>query len=168
MECYNLVADEDEEPHNMNIPESKGSRKVQGLKFEIPEVAEKFKTKKINIGTKEDPKLASIRDYWDDETVGHIIDLLQEYQDFFPTKFTDMEGILGDLGVMRILLKEGVKPIRQCPYRLNPRYKEKVTQELDKMIVASIIEPVEKSEWVSPMVVQDKKAIVDIGANLPE
>ena len=29
--------------------------------------------------------------------------------------------------------------------------------ELDKMLAAGIIEPVEESEWVSPMVVQEKK-----------
>ena len=59
---------------------------------------------------------------------------------------------------MRIPLKEGVKPVRKRPYRLNPRYKEKVRQELDTMIATSIIEVVEESEWVSPMVVQDKKS----------
>ena len=68
-----------------------------------------------------------------------------------------MKGILRDLGFMIIPLKEGVKPLKQCPYRLNPRYKEKVRQELDKMIAAGTIEEVEESEWVSPMVVQDKK-----------
>ena len=45
-----------------------------------------------------------------------------------------MKGILGDLGVMRIPLKVDAKPMKQCPYRLNPRYKEKVRHELDKMI----------------------------------
>ena len=64
------------------------------------------------IGIEADPKLASIGDYWDDETMGHIADLLQEYQDLFPTKFTEMKGILGDLGVIRIPLKEGVKPVK--------------------------------------------------------
>ena len=68
-----------------------------------------------------------------------------------------MKGILGDLGVMRIPLKEGAKAVKQLPYRLNPRYKEKVRKELDKTLAADIIEPVEESEWVSPMVVQDKK-----------
>ena len=75
----------------------------------------------------------------------------------FPTRFEDMKGILGDLGVMRILLKEGAKPVKQRPYRLNPKYKEKVKKALDKMLAVGIIEPVEESEWVSPMVVQDKK-----------
>ena len=71
--------------------------------------------------------------------------------------FEDMKGILRDLGVMRIPLKEGAKLVKQRPYRLNPKYKEKVRKELYKMLTAGIIEPVEESEWVSPMVVQDKK-----------
>ena len=59
---------------------------------------------------------------------------------------------------MRIPLKEGAKLVKQCPYRLNPRYKEKVKKELDKMFAAGIIEVVEESEWISHMVIQDKKA----------
>jgi hypothetical protein len=64
-----------------------------------------------------------------------------------------MKGILIDLGVMIIPVKEGAKPVKQCPYRLNPKYKEKVRKELDKMLTVAIIEPVEESKWVSPMVV---------------
>ena len=59
--------------------------------------------------------------------------------------------------MINIPLKPDVKPVKQCPYRLNPKYKEKVRLELDKMLAAGIIEPVEESEWVSPMVVQEKK-----------
>ena len=76
MECYNLVADEDEEPCNVNILESEGSRKVQNPKLQIPKIAKKVKIKKINIVIEADPKVASIGNYWDDETVGHITDLL--------------------------------------------------------------------------------------------
>jgi len=64
-----------------------------------------------------------------------------------------MKGIHGDLGVMKIPLKEGAKPVKQRPYRLNPRYKENVKQELDKMLTVGIIKLVDESEWVSPMVV---------------
>lgn len=76
----------------------------------------------------------------------------------FPTTFEDVKGILGDLGVMRIPLKEGEKPVKQRPYRLNRKYKEKVWKELDKMLAVGIIELIEESEWVSPMVVEDKNA----------
>ena len=58
---------------------------------------------------------------------------------------------------MRIPLKEVVNPVKQRPYKLNLHYKQKVKQELDKMIAASIIEAVEESEWINPMVIQDKK-----------
>ena len=54
---------------------------------------------------------------------------------------------------MRITLKLDAKPVNQRPYRLNPKYKEKVHVELDKMLAVGIIEPVEESDWVSPMVV---------------
>ena len=47
--------------------------------------------------------------------------------------------------------------MKQRPYRLNPKYKHKFREALDKMVVEGIIEPVEESNWVSPMVVQDKK-----------
>ena len=68
-----------------------------------------------------------------------------------------MKGIAGDLGEMKIPLKLGAKPIRQRPYRLKLRYKEKVKVELDRMLNASIIELVEEYKWIIPMVVQDKK-----------
>jgi hypothetical protein len=40
---------------------------------------------------------------------------------------------------------------------MNPKYKEKVKVEIDRMLEVGIIEPVEESEWIIPMVVQDKK-----------
>ena len=52
--------------------------------------------------------------------------MLHDYQDLFPTKFTEMKGIVRDLGVMRIPLKEDARPVKQRPYRLNPRYKKKL------------------------------------------
>jgi hypothetical protein len=68
-----------------------------------------------------------------------------------------MKGIVGELGEMKIPLKPEARPIRQRPYRLNPIYKHKVKEKIDRMLEAGIIEPVEESEWISPMVVQEKK-----------
>jgi hypothetical protein len=68
-----------------------------------------------------------------------------------------MKGIKGPMGEMKIPLKPNVRLVKQIPYRLNPKYKEKVKIELDRMLEARIIEPVEELEWISPMVVQDKK-----------
>ena len=51
-------------------------------------------------------------------------------------------------------MKFDAKPVKQRPYRMNPKYKEKVRMELDKMLAIGIIEPIEESEWFSPVVVQ--------------
>jgi hypothetical protein len=40
---------------------------------------------------------------------------------------------------------------------LKPIYKKKVKAEINKMIEVGIIEPVEESEWIIPMVVYEKK-----------
>jgi hypothetical protein len=73
-----------------------------------------------------------------------------------------MKGIKGPMGEMRIPLKLDARQVKKRPYRLNPKYKEKVKIELDKMLEAGIIEPVEESWWIIPMMVQDKK-IREIG-----
>jgi hypothetical protein len=93
----------------------------------------------------------------DISVIDKVTELLHEYQNLFPTKFNDMNGIKGPMGEMKIPLKPNARPMKQRPYILNPKYREKVKIELDKMLEAGIIEPVEESEWISPMVVQDKK-----------
>lgn len=47
----------------------------------------------MNVGTKEEPKYATLVDYYDDATVEKVIELLREYQDLFSTKITELKGI---------------------------------------------------------------------------
>ena len=72
-----------------------------------------------------------------------------------------MKGILGDLGEMKIPLKPNARLVRQRSYTLNPQYKEKVKEELDRMLEARV-EPVEEFKWISPIVIQDKNAIGEV------
>jgi CTP:phosphocholine cytidylyltransferase-like protein len=53
--------------------------------------------KKVNIGTTDNPKMASIGYYWDEKTVEIITKLLRKYNDIFPTTFAEMKGIVGEL-----------------------------------------------------------------------
>jgi hypothetical protein len=66
------------------------------------------------------------------------------------------------MGEMKIELKLGSKPVRNRPYRLNPRVKEKVKREIYKMLEAKLIILVEEAEWLSPIVIQSKKGTGDI------
>jgi hypothetical protein len=71
--------------------------------------------------------------------------------------FIEMKCIAGELGEMKIHLKPKARPVRQRPYRLNPIYKQKVKAEIDIMLEAGIIEPIEESEWINPMAVKENK-----------
>jgi hypothetical protein len=155
--CYNINANEDDYPRNVNITETEGQRDIEGLGVELNFIGQPIKIKKFNIGTEKAPKLANVGDYWDDATIDKIKELLHEYQDLFPTNFTNMKGIKGPMGEMKIPLKPYARLVKQRPYRLNSKYKHKVNIELDKMLEARIIDPIEELEWISPMVVQDKK-----------
>ena len=58
-----------------------------------------------------------------------------------------MKGISGELGEVKIPLNPNMKPVKQRPYRLHPRYKEFIKEELERRIDDGIIEPIEESEW---------------------
>ena len=159
MECYNVTGgvEDGNDPQNINILETEVSRDVATLDIPMDPMNQPLKTSKVNIGTEENLKFVNVGDYWDEETMAKITDLLHEFQDLFPTKFSEMKGILGDLGEINIPLKLDAKPVRQRPYCLNMRYKERVKAELKRILEAGIIELVEQSEWINPMVFQDKK-----------
>jgi hypothetical protein len=78
---------------------------VEGPLLESEVIATPIKVKKVNIGTIENPKMANIGDYWDEKMIESIIELLREYNDLFPTTFTEMKGIAGELGEMKIPLR---------------------------------------------------------------
>jgi hypothetical protein len=66
--------------------------------------------RKVNNGMTNNPKFVQIGDYWSDDTVEKIAELLCDYQDLFSTTFSK-KGITGDLGEMKIPLKLGAKPM---------------------------------------------------------
>jgi hypothetical protein len=71
-----------------------------------------IKMNKFNIVTIDNPKMASIGDYWDEQTVERIIELLHEYSDLLQKKITEMKGIERELGEMKIPLKPKAISIR--------------------------------------------------------
>ena len=61
------------------------------------------------------------------------------------------------MGEMKIDIKPDARSIKKRPYKLAHKYKEIVKKEIDTMLAAGIIYPIDQSKWASPMVVQPKK-----------
>ena len=112
MAFYNLAGDPDDDSININILESEGTCTVKLIGISSGHFLKPLKINKVNIGSPENPKFTNIGEYWDEEIVIKIIDLLHEYQDLFPTNFSEMKGIVGYLGEMKIPLKPDAKPVR--------------------------------------------------------
>ena len=113
MECYNVTGEpDDDDPCDINIPESKGTRPMEGSGVSSDNFLNPLKIKRVNIGSSENQKFANIGCYWGDDTVKKITDLLHEFRDLFPTKLSEMKGIVGDLGEMNIPLKLNTNPIK--------------------------------------------------------
>ena len=113
MECYNITREpDDDDPLEINIPNLEGMRAVEGAGMSNNQFPSLLKVKKVNIGSAKNLKFSNIGDYWDDKTMGNITGLLHEFQDLFPTKFSEMKGIVGDLGEMKIPLRPDAKPVK--------------------------------------------------------
>ena len=79
MACYNLVGELDDDSTNINIPELEGMCEVEGSGILSDQFLKPLKIKKVNIGSQENLKFTNIGDYWDDETVSKITDLLHDF-----------------------------------------------------------------------------------------
>ena len=78
--CYNVqVEDDEDDPQNINILESEGSREVRKPKIRDPNIMVPSKMKQVNIGTEEEPKYTMLGDYWDNATMEKVVKLLREY-----------------------------------------------------------------------------------------
>ena len=77
----------------------------------------------------------------------------------FPASVVKLKGIKGDKGEMKIVLRPDSRMVKHRPYRLNPRVKEKIKKEIDKMLEARIIFLVDEAKWISPIVIQNKKYV---------
>ena len=61
------------------------------------------------------------------------------------------------MGEMKIDIKPEAKKIKKWPYKLAHKYKEIVKKEIDNMLAAKIIYPINQTKWESTMVVLPKK-----------
>jgi hypothetical protein len=54
------------------------------------------------------------------------------------------------------------RPIKHMTCHLNPRVKEKVKKEIDRMLGVGLIFLVDKSKWITHIIIQTNKGMEDI------
>lgn len=84
-------------------------------------------------------------------------ELVDEFSDTFAWSYDELKGVPREMVEHRISLVPGAKPIRQKERRMNPQLQLLVRAELERLLKAGFIKPVEITDWVSPMVLVKKK-----------
>ena len=116
-----------------------------------------MKTTEFDISNDDQPKIEKIGDYWSEEQTTKIVNLLKEFQDVFTRDYKDLKGLVHEMDKMKIEIKLDAQPIKKRPYKSAHEYKDIIKKEIDNMLAAGIIYPIDQSEWESPMVIQPKK-----------
>ena len=81
--------------------------------------------------------------------------MLSRYPNLFITSYEEIRGFKRE--ELCIELKDGVKLVRQRLRRMGQEQMMALKEEVDKLLKAGFIYPVETAEWVTPLVVTPKK-----------
>jgi hypothetical protein len=69
----------------------------------------------------------------------------------------DLKGTPLELAQHRIGLYTTIPPAHHAKYRFNPNYATIVKQNIDKLLIASFIQSMEESIWLSSIIIVPKK-----------
>lgn len=69
--------------------------------------------------------------------------LVDEFNDIFAWSYDELKGISREMVEHRILLIPGTRPVRQKERRMNPQLQLLVKAELERLLKAEFIKPVE-------------------------
>lgn len=86
-----------------------------------------------------------------------LVTLLKEYKDCFVREYQEMLGLSHLLVEHRLLIKEGYCPFKQPPCRFHHRTHKAIKAEITRLYDASFIRPCRYMEWVSNIVLIEKK-----------
>src|SRR3954470_2383649 len=86
-----------------------------------------------------------------------VITLLKENKDCFAWDYDEMPGLGRDLVELKLLIKEGKKPIKQTPRRFAPEILSKIKAEVERLLRCKFIRTTRYVEWITNIVHVIKK-----------
>jgi hypothetical protein len=86
-----------------------------------------------------------------------MIALLKEYSNCFAWDYTKMPGLDRSIVEHRLPLKKGFCPFQQRARQMRTKALEEVKKEIEKMLEAGFIRPCRYAEWISSIVLVQKK-----------
>ena len=86
-----------------------------------------------------------------------LIGLLKEYKDVFAWAYDEMPGLDPSLVVHRLNIAPGTVPVKQGQRLFRPEVEVQIKQEIEKLLSAGFIKPIEHPTWLANIVPVRKK-----------
>ena len=106
---------------------------------------EQDKLQLLNLGIADDPKLVKLNANLNPQLTTDATSLFREYRDVFAFSYEDLRGIPEHIATHRIELDTAISSCHQAWYRMNPNYAKAVKEDLEKLLKAGFIEPVDQA-----------------------
>jgi hypothetical protein len=84
--------------------------------------------------------------------------LVHQFVDCFVWEYTEMPGLSGDLLEHRLPIKQEFRSYQQPVMNFNPILYERIKEEANRLLRAEFIRPCRFAEWVSKIVLVEKKS----------
>jgi len=130
---------------------------VQNLQITIWTLIKEQQLVKLNFSTMANAQYIKVNSQLTNEKIEEFQMLLKEFKDVFEWTYKDLKSIPLELAQHRIELNASIPQAHQARYKLNPNYVVVVKQDINKLLIARFIQPVEEVTWLSPIVVMFQK-----------
>jgi hypothetical protein len=121
-------------------------------------IIEEEQLTKINLGFKENLQQVKINVDLEHVVSYQLLELLKEFEDIFAWTYIDCKGIPPDVIQHQIQLITLIPYVHQTRYRLNFNYVAIIKQDIDKLLITSLIKLVEEATWLSSIIIMRKKS----------
>ncbi|KAG9450555.1 hypothetical protein H6P81_010520 [Aristolochia fimbriata] len=113
--------------------------------------------KKVDLGTKEDPRPTFLSTSLSAEEEVEYLSLLRKYRDVFAWNYTEMSGLDLQVAVHKLAVHPSVRPVKQLQRRFRAELVPEIEKEVDKLIAANFIREVKYPSWNANIVLVKKK-----------
>jgi hypothetical protein len=131
--------------------------KVQDMCIAAWTLFEEEQVRLLNVGTETKPVYLKVNAHLDQALAQEAEELFWEYKDVFAWTYKDLKGIPPSVALHRIELNKDVPLVHHAHYRMNLNYANIIKQDVDKLLKAGFIKPVEEATWLSPIVIVPKR-----------
>ena len=111
----------------------------------------------INVGTKEDKRPLFINKMLEAREKEELVTLLMEFRDVFAWSYDEIPGLSLALVPHNLAMHPGMVPIKQEPRKFSDEIEAQVKKEIEKLLKAKFIMPIQHPTWLANIIPVKKK-----------